>query len=94
MFVFPDQCFGRPNLAVVQAVILPQFNGGLKPELRLPIRVMHVHMKPGFLAREEKEPESVLAKDRRAQGLFSRQLTFEFTRGRRRAKPAVALRVQ
>lgn len=50
MFVFPDQCFGHPKLAVVQAVILRQFNHGLKPELRLPICVMHVHVKPGFLA--------------------------------------------
>jgi len=71
MFVFPDQCFGRPNPAVVQAVILRQFNRGLKPELRLPVCVMHVHVKPGFLAREEEEPESVLAKDCRAQELFS-----------------------
>jgi hypothetical protein len=71
MFVFPDQCFGRPNLAVIQAVILRQFNRGLKPELRLPVRVMHVHVKPGFLAREEKEPKSILPKDCRAQGLFS-----------------------
>jgi len=70
MFVFPDQCFGRPNLAVVQAVILRQFNRGLKPELRLPVGVMHMHMKPGFLAREEKEPESVFAKNCRAHGLF------------------------
>ena len=75
MFVFPDQCFGRSNLAVVQSVILRQFNRWLKPELRFPICVMHVHMEPGFLAREEKETETVFAKDSRAQGLFFRQLT-------------------
>ncbi|OGA19422.1 MAG: hypothetical protein A3H32_01495 [Betaproteobacteria bacterium RIFCSPLOWO2_02_FULL_63_19] len=80
--MFPDQRFGRPNLAVVQAVILRQFNRGLKPELRLPICVMHVYVKPGFLAREEKEPESVLTKDCRAQGVFFRQLTAAFN-GRR-----------
>ena len=72
---FPDQSLGRPNLTVVQAVILRQFNLRLKPELRFPVSMMHMHVKPGFLAREEKEPESVLAKDRRAQGLFFRQLT-------------------
>jgi len=75
MFVIPDQCFGRPNLAVVQAIILRQFNLRLKPELRFAVRVVHVHVEPGFLARKEKEPESVLAKDRRAQRLFLRQLT-------------------
>jgi hypothetical protein len=32
--------------------------------------VVHVDVKAGFLAREEKEPESVLAKDCRAQGLL------------------------
>jgi hypothetical protein len=70
IFVFPDQSLGRPNLAVVQAVILRQFNLRLKPELRFPVRVVHVDVKAGFLAREEKEPESVLAKDCRAQGLL------------------------
>ena len=71
MFVLPNQSVGRPNLAVVQAVILRQFNLRLKPELRFPVSMMHMHVKSGFLAREEKESESVLAKDRRAQGLFS-----------------------
>ena len=75
MFVFPDQRFGRPNLAVVQAIILRQFNHGLKPELRLPVRAMHVHMEPGFLARKEEEPESVLPKDCGAQGLIFQHLT-------------------
>ena len=69
MFVFPDQSFGRPNLAVVQAVILRQFNLRLNPELRLAICVVHMHVEPRFLAREEKETESILAKDSRAQGL-------------------------
>ena len=62
--MFPDQRFGRPNLAVVQAVILRQFNLRLKPELRFPARVVHMDVEPGLLAREEKEPESVLAKER------------------------------
>jgi hypothetical protein len=69
MFV-PDQSLGRPNLAVVQAVILRQFNLRLKPELRFAVGVV-LHVKPGFLAREEEEPESILAKDRRAQGAIS-----------------------
>ena len=68
--MFPDQRFGRPNLAVVQPVILRQFDLWLKPEFRFAICVMHVHVEPGFLARKEKEPESVFAKDRRAQGLL------------------------
>jgi hypothetical protein len=69
--VFPDQRLGRPNLAVVQAIILRQFNLGLKPELGFAVCVMNVHMGSGFLARKEEEAESVLAKDRRAQELFS-----------------------
>jgi len=44
MFVFPDQRFRRSILAVVQPVILRQFNRGLKPEFRFPVRVMHVHV--------------------------------------------------
>jgi hypothetical protein len=32
--VFPDQRFGRPDLAVAQAVILRQFDLRLKPERR------------------------------------------------------------
>ena len=75
MFVFPDQSLGRPNLAVVQAVILRQFNLRLKPELRFAVGVVHMHVKPRFLAREEKEPESTFAKDCRAQAPFLRQLT-------------------
>jgi hypothetical protein len=50
MFVFPDQRFRRPNLAVVQPVILRQFNSRLKPEFRFPVRVMHMHAEPGLLA--------------------------------------------
>jgi len=71
IFVFPDQCLGRPNLAVVQGVILRQFDLGLKPELCLSVGAMHVHMKPGFLAGEEKEPETIFAQDCRAQKLVS-----------------------
>lgn len=63
--MFPDQGFGRPNFAVVQGVILRQFNLRLKPELRFAVRVVHMHVKAGFLAREE-EPESILSKDRGA----------------------------
>ena len=78
--MFPDQSLGRPNLAVVQTVILRQFNLRLKPELRFPVRVVHVDVKAGFLTREEKEPESVLAKDSRAQWLFFQHLTSAVTR--------------
>jgi hypothetical protein len=60
IFVFPDQCLDCQNLAVVQTVILRQFNRRLKPELRFPIRVVHVDMEPGFLARKEEEPKPLL----------------------------------
>jgi hypothetical protein len=43
---------------------------------------MHVHLEPGFLAGEEKEPESILSKDRRAQGLFFKHLTSNSQRNR------------
>ncbi len=66
--------FGRSNLAVIQAVILRQFNHRLKPELRLPVWMMHVHVEPGFLARKEEEPEPILAENRRAQEASVRQL--------------------
>jgi len=66
----PDQRFGRPNLAVVQPVILRQFNVRLKPEFRFPVRVIHMHVESGLLAREEKEPESVLSEDRRAHSIL------------------------
>lgn len=80
MFVFADQRFRRPNLAVVQAVILRQFNRGLKPEFRFPVRVVHVHVEPGLFARKEKESEATLSEDCGTQGLFFRHLTFAFSR--------------
>ena len=67
MFVFADQCLGRSNLAVVQAIILRQFNLRLKPELRFALGMVHMNVQSGFLTREEKEPEPILTKDRRAQ---------------------------
>jgi len=76
IFVVSEQSLGRPNLAVVQPVILRQFDLRLKPEFRFPVGVVHVHVEPGLLSREEKEPESILAKDCRTQGLFFRHLTF------------------
>ena len=61
--MFPDQRLGRPNLAVVQTVILRQFNLRLNSEFGFPIGVMHMHVEPGFLAREEKESESTFTKE-------------------------------
>src|SRR5687768_12497693 len=80
MFVFADQRLGRPNLAAVQAMILRQFNLRLKPELRFAVSVVHMNVQSGFLTREEKEPETILPKDRWAQWLPSRQLTFPISR--------------
>jgi len=77
--VSPDQSFDRPDLAVVQAVILRQFNLRLKPVFRFSVSMMHVHVEPRLLAREEKEPKSALAKDCRTQELFLRQLTSEIS---------------
>jgi hypothetical protein len=74
--VFSDQILGRPNLAVVQPIILRQFDLRLKAEFRFPVGVVYVHVEPGLLSREEKEPESILAKDCRTQDLFFRHLTY------------------
>jgi len=70
MFVFPDQRFRRPNPAVVQSVILRQFDLRLKPEFRFPVRVVYMNVESGFLARKEEESEATLAEDCWAQGLF------------------------
>ena len=68
------------NLPVNQAIILRQFNRGLKPEFGLPVSVVHMHMEARFLSREEKESESTLTEDSRAQRLFFPHLTFRMTR--------------
>jgi hypothetical protein len=72
--VFPDQRSSRPDLAVIQAIILRRYDLRFKPGLCFPVRAIDVHVQTRFLAREEKEPESVLAKDIRAQGLFFQHL--------------------
>jgi len=48
--MFPDQGFGRPQLAVAQAVILRQFNRRLNPVFGFTIGAVHVYMQPRFLA--------------------------------------------
>lgn len=82
--MFPDQCLGRPDLAVAQAVILRQFDRRLKPELRLAVGVVHVDVEAGFFSREEKESKAVFTKDGRTQGLQPQGLTFAATGARDR----------
>jgi hypothetical protein len=72
--VFPDQRFHRPELPVVQAVILRQFDARLKPELGLAVCAMDVDVKPGLLSREEKESEAGFTKDCRAHCVPTRML--------------------
>jgi hypothetical protein len=78
--MFPDQRFSGPNLAVVQAIILRQFDARFKPKLRLPIGAIYVYVHPQFFAREEKEPESVFTKDRWAQDHFPTALNVSVQR--------------
>ncbi len=73
--MFPDQCFGRPDLAVAQVVILRQFDRRLSPELRFAVGVMHVDVEAGFLAGKEEEAKAVLAEDGWAQGMRFGELT-------------------
>ena len=54
--MFPDQRFGRPNLAVAQTVILRQFDLRLKPELGFAVRAVHVYVKAGFFGRKRSHP--------------------------------------
>ena len=82
--MFPDESVGRPNLAVIQAVILRQSYLWLKPKLGFPIRVMDMHVWPGPFSRKEKEPESVLAEDRRAHERSSGNERFS-------ARPAIVI---
>lgn len=51
-------------------IILRQFDARFKPKFGLPIGAIYMHVQPRFLAGEEKEPESVFAKNRRAQDLL------------------------
>jgi len=81
MFVFPDQCFGRPDLAVAQAVILRQFDRRLKPELRFAVGVVHVDVGAGFLAGKE-EAKAVFAEDGWARGMRFGELTVELSAAR------------
>jgi len=78
ILVFPDQRFGRPNLAVAQTVILRQFDLRLKPELGFAVRAVHVYVKAGFFAREEKKRKP---SSRKMVGLTS------YRPGRKRSHP-------
>jgi hypothetical protein len=51
------------DLAAVQPVILGHFDLWLKPEFRLTVGTMDVHVKTQLFAREEKEPETILTED-------------------------------
>src|SRR5690242_10549101 len=64
---------------------------------RFAVCAMHVDMHARFLAREEKEPESSLAKDRRTQGsrpaVYSAWMFARLTMSRMRASPSRVHRV-
>ena len=66
MFVFSSEAFRRPKLAVVQPIILRQFDSRLKPELRFAVRAVHVDVHARLLAGKEEKPEAVFAEDGRA----------------------------
>jgi hypothetical protein len=61
-----DQCLSRPELALVQTYIVRHLDPRLKPELRLPVGTMHMHVHPRLFAREKVEAKSTFAEDRRA----------------------------
>jgi hypothetical protein len=53
------------QLAFIQTMILRQLDGRLNPELGFAVGAGHVHVHAGFLPREEKEPETSVAENRR-----------------------------
>jgi hypothetical protein len=70
MFLDPGQ--RQPDLSVVQTIILRQCYLGLKPELRFPIRALHMNMAAKLLAGEKVESETSRPKDRGAHRTGSR----------------------
>ena len=71
--MFLNQGGDRPNLPVVQAVILRQRYLWLKPEFGFPVRALYVHMAPWLFAGEEVKPIRTIAEDRRAQAVRLRE---------------------
>jgi hypothetical protein len=55
----------QAKLRTVQTVILRQFYRWLKPELRLPVTAVYVHVSTWFLSRKEVEPEATFAQNGR-----------------------------
>jgi hypothetical protein len=45
-----DEIFDRPQLTIVEAGIVRQFDGGLKPELGFAISARDVNMRTGLFA--------------------------------------------
>jgi hypothetical protein len=63
--VFLNQFLSIGESLGLQAVVRVQFHGRFDPELGLALGVLHMHVRPWLLAREEVEPEPLDAQDRR-----------------------------
>ena len=61
-----DQPKRRLDLTVTEAIILRELHVWFQPELCLSVGMLHVHMRPRLLAREEVEPVSADPKNRGA----------------------------
>jgi hypothetical protein len=66
IFVLLEQPKRRRNLMVAEAVILREFHHRFQPEFGLTGSILHVHVRPQLLAREEVEPVPAYPKDRGA----------------------------
>jgi hypothetical protein len=63
MFVLPNQVEGRADFALRKTCELCQRDCWLEPELGLTVLALYVHMHSRFLAREEIESKTTLAKN-------------------------------
>ena len=54
----PDEIESRTQSASTEAVVLPQLNLRLKPELSFPFSVVHMYVQPGFLPREREKKKN------------------------------------
>jgi hypothetical protein len=69
IFVFPDQPERRRESTIAEAVILGQDDLGFQPELRLPVNVLNMHMRPRLFPGEKEKAIPADAEDRRTHGL-------------------------
>ena len=81
IFVFPDQPERRRQPTIAKAAILSQGDLGFQPELRLPVNVLDMHMRPRLFTSEKEEAIPADAEDRRTHGLSIPECCFSEAQG-------------